>query len=154
MYRGFKVNERDKWPDPVRRVKDEMDMHAVAKGSGYVAFSLQTGRPIGHDSFPSRGIARKYAEKHSQDHLLILEIQPDGMTYKEADCCLRYERTLVSAGFRSPDTLETESNSGLLSMPRTKYDRKRMARQLLSGRPLLPEGTPYGNLPSGIRKVN
>lgn len=140
------------WPDPVKRVKDEMDMHALAKGNGYVPFSLQTGKPIGHNSFPSRAIARRYAEKRCQDHLLILEIQPDGMTYKEADCCLRYERTLVSAGYRSPDALETEQNSGLLSMPRTKHDRKRMAKQLLSGRPLMPEGMPYGNLPSHFRK--
>lgn len=148
------MTERELWPDPVRRVKDEMDMHAVAKGQGYVAFSLQDGRPIGHNSFPSRGAARKYAEKRTQDHLLILEIQPDGMTYKEADGCLRYERTLISAGYRSPDSLETEENSGALSIPRTKHDRQRMARQLLSGRPLLPAGMPYGNLPSGIRKVN
>lgn len=146
--------EREKWPDPVRRIKDEMDLHALAKGRGYVPFSLQDGRPIQHQSFPSRAAARKYAEKRTTDHLLILEIQPDGMTYKEADACLRYERTLIAAGYRSPDSLETEENSGLLSMPRTKYDRKRMAKQLLSGRPLVPEGMPYGNLPSGFRKVN
>lgn len=155
MYRGFKVSERDLWPDPVKRIKDAMDMHAVGKGTGYVAFSLQDGRPLsGNNTFTSRGLARQYAERRTSDHLLILEIQPDGMTFKEADACLRYERTLISAGYRSPDSLETEENSGALSMPRTKYDRKRMAKQLLSGRPLLPEGMPYGNLPSGIRKVN
>lgn len=147
------MEERDKWPDPVRRIKDFMDMHAVGGGSGYVAFSLQTGKPYsGHNTFPSRGAARRNAEKKTRDHLLILEIQPDGMTYREADACLRYERTLVSAGYRSPDSLETEENSGVLSMPRTKFDRQRMARQLLSGRPLLPEGMPYGNLPSYLRK--
>ena len=146
--------ERAKWPDPVRRVKDEMDLHALAKGNGYVPFSLQDGRPIGHNTYPSRGSARKYAAKRTTDLLLILEVQPDGMTYKEADACLKYERVLASAGFQTPDEFETEQNSGMLSMPRTKHDRKRMVNQLLSGRPLLPEGMPYGNLPSGIRKVN
>jgi hypothetical protein len=146
--------ERAKWPDPVLRVKDAMDLHAVAKGRGYVAFSLQDGTPLsGNNAYPSRALARKYAEKHTSDHLLILEIQPDGMSYREAEAVLKYERTLISAGFRTPDTMETEENSGMLSMPRTKYDRKRMVKQLLSGRPLLPEGMPYGNLPTGIRKV-
>lgn len=144
--------EREKWPDPVRRVKDEMDMHAVAGARGYVAFSLQTGKPVLHSTFPSRGTARRSAEKLTTDMLLIIEVQPDGMTYKEADACLRYERTLASAGFRTPDTLETEENSGLLSMPRTKQDRKRMVNQLLSGKPLVPDGTSYGNLPYFLKK--
>lgn len=146
--------EREKWPDPVRRVKDEMDLHAVAGGRGYVPFSLVDGRPIGHNTYPSRRAARKYAERRTTDRLMILEVQPDGMPYKEADACLRYERTLATLGFRTPDALETEENSGLLSIPRTKYDRKRMIRQLVSGKPLVPDHISYGNLPSGIRKVN
>lgn len=146
--------ERAKWPDPVLRVKDEMDMHAVGGGRGYCAFNLQTGKPMSRgNTFPSRAAARRNAEKKTMDHLLIIEVQPDGMTYREADCCLRYERTLVSAGVRTPDHFETEENSGLLSMPRTKHDRQRMYQQLVSGKPLLPEGLPYGNLPSFLRKV-
>jgi hypothetical protein len=77
-----------------------------------------------------------------------LQVQPDGMPYHEADAVLRYERTLVSAGVRTPDHFETEENSGLLSMPRTKHDRERMIKQLVSGKPLYPAGTPYGNLPT------
>jgi hypothetical protein len=145
--------EREKWPDPVRRIKDEMDLHAVAGGSGYCAFNLQTGKPMSRgNSFPSRAAARRNAEKKTMDHLLILEIQPDGMPYKEANAVLQYERTLISAGVRTPDEFETEENSGLLSMPRTTYDRRRMRQQLVSGRPLMPEGMPYGNLPHFLRK--
>jgi hypothetical protein len=146
------MSERDKWPDPVKRVKDEMDFHAVAGGFGFAVFSLQDGRPITHDTYPSRGAARRFAERKTSDALLILEVSPDGMPYGEADACLRYERTLQAAGFRSPDSLETEENSGLLSMPRTKHDKRRMVNQLVSGRPILPDGLPYGNLPSYFRK--
>jgi hypothetical protein len=141
--------ERLKWPDPVLRIKDEMDLHAVAKGSGYCAFNMRTGKPISRgNTFPSRAAARRNAEKKSMDHLVILQIQPDGMTYREADAVLRYERTLVSAGVRTPDQFETEDNSGMLSMPRTSYDRARMIQQLVSGKPLYPAEVPYGNLPA------
>ena len=145
--------ERAKWADPVLRVADEMSMHALAGGRGYAVFSMQDGRPITHDSYPSRAAARRIAEKKTTDFLLILEIQPDGMPYREADAVLKYERALNAAGVRTPDHFETEENSGLLSVPRTKHDRQRMARQLISGKPLLPDGLPYGNLPSFLRKV-
>src|ERR1700733_581083 len=135
--------EREKWPDPVRRGKDEMDLHAVAGGSGYAVFSMQDGRPITHDTYPSRRDARRFAEKLTTDFLLILEVQPDGMPYREANAVLCYERSLNAAGVRTPDQFEDEQNSGMLSMPRTKHDRRRMAKQLISGKPLLPEGLPY-----------
>jgi hypothetical protein len=148
------MTERDKWPDPVRRVKDEMDFHAVAGGFGYAAFSMQDGRPLTHDLYPSRRAARKAGERKTGDFLLILEVQPDGMTYREADAVLRYERILNSQGFRSPDSLESEENSGILSMPSNRHDRRRMAKQLISGKPLYPESVSYGNIPSFQRKVN
>jgi len=147
--------ERLKWPDPVLRIKDEMDLHAVAGGSGYCAFNLQTGKPMSRgNTFPSRGAARRNAEKRTRDHLLILEVQPDGMSYREADACLRYERTLIAAGVRTPDQFETEENSGMLSMPRTKFDQERMIKQLVSGKSLYPADTSYSNLPAFTKKGN
>jgi hypothetical protein len=140
--------ERLKWSDPVLRVKDEMDMHALAQGFGYAVFSMADGRPVTHDLYPSRGEARRFAERKTQDFLLILEVQPDGMTYKEANAVLTYERQLNNMGIRTPDTLEDEANSGALSMPRTRHDRRRMAAQLRKGKPLYPAQIPYGNLPS------
>jgi hypothetical protein len=142
--------ERLKWADPVLRVKDEMDMHALAGGYGYAVFSMQDGRPITHDTYPSRADARRMAEKRTTDFLLILEVQPDGMPYREADACLKYERQLNSMGYRSPDVLEDEANSGLLSMPRTPHDRRRMAKQLVSGKQITPDDTPYGNIPAAF----
>jgi hypothetical protein len=146
------MTNRDQWPDPVKRVKDEMDMHAIVIQSGgergYAVFSMQDGRPITHDLYPSRARARQSAEKLTTDYLLILEAQPDGMGFNEADAVLRYERTLNSAGMQTPDALETEENSGLLSMPRNRHDRRRMAKQLITGRPLYHESVSYGNLPN------
>ena len=141
------------WPDDVKRVKDTMDLHALAGANGqYAVFSLQTGTPVVMDTFPSRRDARRMAEKKTTDALLILQVAPDGMPYNEAAACLKYERALWAAGVRTPDSMESEENSGLLSIPRTKADRIRMAKQLISGKPLLPEGLPYGNLPSYFRK--
>jgi hypothetical protein len=147
------MNERAKWPDPVLRVADEMNMHAAAHTPGdpfgYAVFSMETGTPVTHDLYPSRARARQSAEKITSDHLLIIEMQPDGMPFREAEAVLKYERTLVyNLGVRSPDSLETEENSAILSMPRNRHDRRRMARQLKTGKPLYHESVSYGNLPN------
>lgn len=148
-------DERLKWPDPVLRVKDAMDVHAIAMQEGvtpggYAVFRLTDGIPLSPDLFPSRRDARRIAERKTTDHLLILEAQPDGMPFNEAAAVLKYERTLVSMGIRTPDTLEDEANSGLLSMPRNRHDRRRMAVQLRKGKAILPTHVPYGNLPGMI----
>lgn len=140
-------------PDDVKRIKDEMDLHAIAGGHGYAVFSLQTGIPITHDLYPSRRDARRMAERKTTDALLILEVQPDGMPPNEAAAVLQYERALYSAGIRTPDSLESEENSGVLSMPRNRHDRRAMAAQLKAGKPLYPAEVSYGNLPQ-FRKVN
>lgn len=131
-----------------------MDVHAIAMHEGaaeggYAVFRLADGVPMSPNLFPSRAAARKEAEKRTRDHLLIIEAQPDGMPYNEAAAVLKYERTLVSMGMRSPDVenLETEENSGILSMPRNRHDRRAMAAQLRKGKPLYPAEVTYGNLP-------
>src|SRR5476651_721646 len=99
------TQQRDLWPDPVKRVKDEMDFHAVAIAAGdvglsdqstypYAVFSMQDGRPITHDTYPSRAEGRRICEKLTTDYLLILQVSPDGMPFNEADAVLRYERSL------------------------------------------------------------
>jgi hypothetical protein len=135
-----------------------MDFHAVAmmagegENGGYAVFSMQDGRPLTHDLYPSRRAARFAGEKKTTDFLLILEVQPDGMPYNEANAVLQYERTLNNLGVRSPDSLESEENSDLLSMPRNRHDRRAMAVQLRSGKPLYDPSVTYGNLPY-LRKV-
>ena len=143
---------REKWPDPVLRIADEMGMHALAIMAGgergYAVFSMQDGRPLTHDLYPSRARARQAGEKLTADFLLILEAQPDSMPFNEAAAVLHYERQLNNAGMRTPDSLETEENSGVLSMPRNRHDRRRMAKQLITGKPLYHESVSYGNLPN------
>lgn len=147
--------ERLKWPDPVLRVKDAMDLHALAgMAHRYAVFSMQDGRPITMDTYVSRAEARRFASRKTQDLLLIIEVLPDGMPYNEANAALKYERTLNNIGVQSPDTLEDEANSGALSMPRNRHDRRRMAKQLKTGSPLYHPGISYGNLPNLIRKAN
>jgi hypothetical protein len=135
-------------------VKGAMDMHALAGASGqYCVFYLGTGKPVTNDTYPARGIARQFAEKKTSDALLILQVAPDGIPLKEAECCLKYERALYKGGYRTPDYDWESMNSALLEMPRNDWDKRRMAKQLISGKPLYPEGTPYGNLPGmNIRK--
>jgi hypothetical protein len=141
-----------------------MNMHAsvvafgggemFASGYGYAVFNLQTGIPVTHDIYPSRGDARRIAERHTTDQLLILQVRPDGMPFREAQAVLTYERALISAGLRTPDFMETEENSGAMEMPHRSWDRQRMARQLRNGKPLTPEGVAYSNLtPKGIPPV-
>jgi hypothetical protein len=143
----------EQWADDVKRVKDAMDLHAIGGANGqYAVFSLQTGTPVVMDTFPSRRDARRIASMRTTDALLILQVAPDGMPYNEAAACLKYERALWSAGVRTPDSMEDEQNSGLLSIPRTKQDRRRMAKQLISGLPEMQNGQPYGNLPYYLRK--
>lgn len=136
------LTERDTWPDDVRRVKDEMDMHAVAGARGWVAFHLADGRPLDHTAYPVRILAVK-AAKWDRDNYMYAEIQPDGMPYREASAVLKYARSLHEAGWRIPDP-EFDYDA---SMPRTAADRKRMARQLVSGKPLSPQHITT-NLPS------
>jgi hypothetical protein len=130
-----------------------MDLHALAgKAHEYAVFSMADGRPVTMDTYPSRAAARRYAQRKTLDLLLIIEVLPDGMPYREANAVLMYERTLNNMGVQSPDSLEDEANSGALSMPRNRHDRRRMAAQLKKGSPLYPAHIPYGNLPNLMKK--
>ena len=133
------------WPDEVKRVKDEMDMHAELKQRGWVVFALIDGKPLDHAVYPTWNDAVK-AAKWDRDRYMFLEVQPDGMTYKEAHAVLDFARKLYDGGYRIPNP---EWDAHMAStMPLQKHDRKRMLRQLTSGKPLLPSDVPYGNLPN------
>lgn len=142
--------ERAKWPDDVRRIKDEMDMHAVAGSFGWVSFALATGEPLDHTAYPTWNDAVK-AAKWDRDNYFNLEIQPDGMPYREADAVLRYARGISAMGYRIPDPDWKDYEASV--MPRTRNDRRLARKQLRSGRPLIPADVPYGNLPFFFRKV-
>lgn len=136
------------WPDPVKRIKDEMDMHAILKQQGFVVISLQDGKPLDHAAYPTWSDAVK-AARWDRDHYIYLEIQPDGMTYQEASAVLDYARKLYAGGYRIPSPEWKDHMAS--TMPLNPVDRKRMVKQLISGKPLIPSDIPYGNLPN-LRK--
>jgi hypothetical protein len=133
------------WPDPVKRIKDEMDYHAVMHERGFVAIKLEDGSPLDHTAYPTWNDAVK-AAKWDRDSYVFLEIQPDGMPYNEAAAVLDYARKLYAGGYRIPSP--EWDNHQASAMPRTAFDRKRAARQLITGKPLYPPGVPYSNLPN------
>lgn len=140
------------WPDAVKRIKDEMDMHAVlGQKNKWVVFALQTGEPFDHAVYDSWNDAVK-ATGHNRDYYIYLEVQPDGMPYREAASVLDFARKLYAGGYRIPSPDWEHSQASV--MPRTGHDRKRAARQLITGKPLLPPGIPYGNLPEIGRRNN
>lgn len=142
----------EKISDEAKRILDAMSLHAIAGSHGYFACKLSDGRPVTNDVYPSRGTARRFAEKITSDPLVILEVQPDGGSAKGCQAALDYERVLYSRGFRTPDSLETEENSGLLSVPEFAHDRNRMIRQLVAGKPLVSPEVTVSNLPAALRK--
>lgn len=141
------MTERDRYPDDVKRVKDEMDYHAVMGHSGWIVLALADGTPLDHVPYETWSDACK-AAGWDRDRYIFCEIQPDGCGYREAQAILKYARTLYDRGFRIPSP-DWDAGPLASSMPRTQYDRNRMGRQLISGRALYPEGS--SNLPS-LRK--
>jgi hypothetical protein len=137
------------WPDDVKRVCDAMNLHAVAKSRGWLAFSMADGKPLdGNDCYETWNDAVR-AAKWDRDNYMFLEVQPSGMQPEEAHACLTYARTLSKAGFRipSPDWEHGQA----MSMPVQPADRKTMLRQLVRGTPIYPEDIPYSNLPRKAR---
>ena len=78
-------------------IDGEMDMHAIAGASGYVAFALADGRALDHTAYPEWSDAVK-AAKWDRDNYMFIEIQPDGMPYAEADAVLKYARLIHQLG--------------------------------------------------------
>ena len=138
------------WPDPVRRIKEEMDFHATMHERGFVAFKLEDGSPLDHTAYPTWNDAVK-AAKWDRDRYAFLEIQPDGMPFNESAAVLDFARKLYAGGYRIPSP--EWDNHQAAAMPRNAFDRKRAAKQLITGKPLYPAHVPYGNLPA-IRKAN
>lgn len=132
--------------DAGKRISDEMTMHALAGSYGWAVFALADGRPLDHTAYETWAHAVK-AAKLDRDRYIFLEIQPGGMEPREGQAALTYARALHAAGFRIPSP-DWEAGPLASSMPHQPRDRRLMARQLISGKPLLPEGFAMSNLPS------
>lgn len=141
------MTEITQWPDDVRRVSNEMTLHSLAGAKGkWLAFSMADGRPLDHVPYDTWGDAVR-AAKWDRDNYMFMQVTPDGMGPAEASAMLGYARSLSRAGFRVPGP---DWEGGELSSfrPATAHDRRRMARQLITGRKL-PDQT---NNPADIRR--
>ena len=133
--------------DAARRIQDEANLHAVAGARGWFAVALADGKPMDHVAYETWSDAVK-AAKWNRDRYIFLEIQPDGMpSVREAAGALLYARGMHDMGYRIPSP-DWEAGPMASSMPQQARDRRVMARQLASGRPLLPAGWAMSNLPS------
>ena len=141
------MNERERWPDDVKRAKDEMDYHATVGNHGWCVLALADGKPLDHIAYETWSDAVK-AAKWDRDRYIFVQIQPDGATYKETAAFLKYARTLYDMGYRIPSP-DWEAGPLASSMPYNPLDRFRMAKQLASGTPI--PGI-HSNLPAAYRK--
>jgi len=133
--------------DAARRVKAEADMHALAGARGWFVVALADGRPLDHTAYETWGDAVR-AARWDRDRYLFLEIQPGGMPEaREAEAVLKWGRFCHDQGYRIPSP-DWDAGPLASSMPLRPADRRLMARQLASGRALLPEGLAMSNLPS------
>lgn len=116
------------YSDAAKRIAAEMTLYALAHDAGWAVFSLSDGTPARHFAYPRREDAVR--DMHwDRDNYLYLEVQPDGMSPREAEAVLKYGRALHDAGFRIP---EPDFNFDA-SMPLLKSDRARQIRHLASG---------------------
>jgi hypothetical protein len=133
--------------DAVKRIKYAMDIHAVAGSYGWAAFKLEDGSTdnVAYESWK----AAVKSTKWDRDNYMYLEIQPDGMHSElEAAAVFDYARTLHKGGYRIPSP-DWEAGALASSMPNQPWDKKTMAKQLISGKPLDPNGyTNLNHLPS------
>lgn len=90
------------YSDDAARMADTMNLHAVAKATGWAVFALADGRS---DRTPYETYADALkAMKWDRDRYLYLEIPRGGVQDpSEMQGCLDYARTLHDMGARMPD---------------------------------------------------
>ena len=116
--------------DAAKRISDAMILHYLAGRTGeWAAFRLADGTtPDRHTTYPTRIECVKH-QKWDRDTIVYLQVEPPGMSPKEAGAYLQWARFLHSQGWRLPDP-EFDYDGG---MPDLKSDRLAMARHLISG---------------------
>lgn len=143
MSQAVRSPEDQALEDAAKRIKEAMDLHAIASDHGWAVCHLADGKPMDHTAYPTWQAAVK-AARWDRDNFMYLEIQPDGMPLQEAIAVLKFARFVHSQGWRIPDPTFNMPPG----MPAQRRDRALMARQLVSGKPLVPEGYALSNLPA------
>lgn len=116
--------------DASKRISDAMTLHYLAGSAGqWCAFRLADGTsPDHHTVYPTRIECVRF-QKWDRDNVVYLQVEPPGMSPKEAGAFLQWARFLHSQGWRLPDP-GFDYDGG---MPDRKSDRLAMARHLISG---------------------
>lgn len=119
--------------DAAKRISDAMTLHYLAGKTGqWVAFALADGRsPDGGTTYDRWAEAVRF-QKWDRDRFVYLQVEPPGMTPKEAGAYLKYARFLHSQGWRLPPPDEFDYPD-VSACPEFKADRLAMARHLISG---------------------
>lgn len=120
-------------PDELKRIQDEMNMHAVSGASGYAVFAIADGVPMDHTPYETYRDALK-AMRWNRERYFVIEIQPDGMNAREAAAVLGYARFCHSLGGWVPAPDEADLMPAPGTIPAFSRDRRLMARQLATGR--------------------
>ena len=96
------------YTDDARRMSDVMNLHAVAKSTGWAVFALADGRSD-NTAYETLDEAHK-AKRWDRDNFLYLQIPAGGVNDPaEMQACLDYARALHKAGYRLPDPREFNS---------------------------------------------
>jgi hypothetical protein len=125
-YTKGKTLQEPEYSDDVKRLSASVNLHAFLGNAGlFAAYKLQD---ISTDNvaYPSRSEAVRILWPR-QEYYFFVCISPGGMTHKEAESFLRYNRELYSAGFRMPDPDLVES---IPTMPNTRADARKQIRML------------------------
>ena len=119
--------------DAAKRISDAMTLHYLAGSAGqWCAFRLDNGKSPDRNTTYDRWVECVRFQKWDRDRFVYLQVEPPGMTPKEAGAFLKYARFLHSRGWRLPPPDEFDFPD-VSACPEFKADRLAMARHLISG---------------------
>jgi hypothetical protein len=121
------------YSDDAARMADTMNLHAVARSSGWAVFALADGRSdnIPYETYDDALRSTKW----NRDRFLYLQIPAGGVNDPaEMQGCLDYARTLHDMGARLPDPRDTcagDRDFPYHQPPLMRVDWSRQIRELL-----------------------
>jgi hypothetical protein len=119
--------------DAAKRISDAMTLHYLAGSAGqWCAFRLADGTSPDHNTTYDKWVECVRFQKWNRDQFVYLQVEPPGMTAREAGAYLQYARFLHSQGWRLPPPDEFDYPD-VSACPQFKADRLAMARHLISG---------------------
>ena len=116
----------EEWTDDAKRLAGSVNLHVFLGNVGqFAAYKLQD---VSTDNtpYPSRSEACRILWPNESYYFFVC-IPPGGMTLKEAESFLRYNRALYAAGYRMPDPDMVDC---IPTMPNTRADARKQIQLL------------------------